>query len=143
MFIGEYTYLIDEKKRVAVPAKFRRDLGQKAIITRGIDKCLVMYPMKEWQILSKKLEKLPTSQLESRGFVRIMLSGASEVQFDKLGRILIPDYLKEYSDLKKNVAILGLSNRVEFWDKDKWEEYKQKSETEVGNMAEKLKELGI
>ncbi len=86
---------------------------------------------------------MPTSQIEARVFARIMLSGAVDVGFDKLGRILIPDYLKNYAFLKKNVAVLGLSNRIEIWDEQNWQEYKEKTEKEVGNIAERLKELGI
>ncbi|PIS39711.1 MAG: cell division/cell wall cluster transcriptional repressor MraZ [Candidatus Nealsonbacteria bacterium CG08_land_8_20_14_0_20_38_20] len=143
MFIGEYTYLIDEKKRLAIPAKFRKELGGKAVVTRGIDNCLVIYPLPEWKKLAKKLESLPSSRLDSRVFVRIMLSGAVDVELDKLGRILVPDYLKNYASLKKNVSILGLSNRIEIWDEEKWQEYKKKTETEVGDIAERLKELGV
>ncbi len=90
MFIGEYTHTIDTKKRLALPVKFRKELGNKIIITRGFENCLIIYPQKEWQIMSDKLGKLPTSQLEARGFARIMLAGAMEVTLDKLGRILIP-----------------------------------------------------
>jgi len=143
MFIGEYLYSIDEKKRLAIPVKFRLSLGQKAVLTRGIDNCLVLYPLKEWQRLAKKLENLPTSQFDARSFVRIMLAGASDVQLDKLGRILVPDYLKNYAHLKKNVAILGLSNRIEIWSEEIWREYKKKTEVSVGDMAERLKDLGI
>ncbi len=143
MFIGEYTYLIDEKKRLAIPAKFRKELGAKAVVTRGIDNCLVIYPLPEWKKLAKKLESLPSSRSDSRVFVRIMLSGAVDVELDKLGRILVPDYLKNYASLKKNVSILGLSNRIEVWDEEKWQEYKKKTETEVGDIAERLKELGV
>jgi len=143
MFIGEYTYSIDEKKRLAIPARFRKALGKKAVITRGIDNCLVIYPIGEWQKLAKKLESLPTSKIDARGFARLMLAGAVDVVLDKLGRILIPDYLKDYASLKKNVAILGLSNRIEIWDEEKWQEYKQKTEREVGDIAERLNELGV
>ncbi|MBU4299446.1 division/cell wall cluster transcriptional repressor MraZ [Patescibacteria group bacterium] len=143
MFIGEYTYLIDEKKRLAIPAKFRKELGVKAVVTRGIDNCLVIYPLPEWKKLAKKLESLPSSRSDSRVFVRIMLSGAVDVELDKLGRILVPDYLKNYASLKKNVSILGLSNRIEVWDEEKWQGYKKKTETEVGDIAERLKELGV
>jgi len=143
MFIGEYIYSIDEKKRLAIPAKFRQVLGQKAVVTRGLDNCLVIYPLKEWQKLAKKLENLPTSRGDARSFVRIMLAGACDVQFDKLGRVLIPDYLKNYACFKKNVAILGLSNRIELWSEERWREYKQKTEVSVDEMAERLKELGI
>ena len=143
MIIGEYIYSIDQKKRLAIPAKFRKALGQKAVITRGIDKCLVIYPLDEWEKLSQKLENLPSSRFYARGFARILLSGAVDVELDKLGRIFVPDYLKNYAFLKKNVAILGLSNRIEIWDEKKWQEYKTKTEKEVGDIAERLKELGV
>ena len=143
MFIGEYTYSMDEKKRLAIPPKFRQALGKKAVLTRGLDNCLVIYPLEEWTKMAKKLESLPTSQIEARSFVRIMLSGAVEIQFDKLGRILIPDYLKAYAGLKKNVTILGLSNRIEIWDEKRWKEYKKKTEMAAGDIVEKLKELGV
>ena len=143
MFIGEYSYSIDEKKRLAVPPKFRQLLGKKAVITRGLDQSLFLYPAKEWGILAKKLSQLPLSQSDARGFARIMLSGAMEVIFDNLGRILVPDYLKEYAKLKKKVVITGLYNRIEIWDEIKWKEYKEKTEKEVGDIAERLKELGV
>lgn len=143
MFIGEYLYSIDQKKRISVPSKFRRELGKRAVVTKGIEKCLVVYPLKEWAKLAKKLENLPTSQTDARGFVRIMLSGAVDVALDKLGRILIPDYLKEYAFLKKNVAILGLSNRIEIWDENRWQDFRKKTETAVGDIAERLTELGV
>ncbi|PIZ00694.1 cell division/cell wall cluster transcriptional repressor MraZ [bacterium (Candidatus Gribaldobacteria) CG_4_10_14_0_8_um_filter_33_9] len=143
MFLGEYNYKIDEKKRLAIPVRFRKLLSKKAVITRGLDNCLFLYPIDEWQKLAEKLSKLPLSQADARGFVRLMLAGAMEVDFDGLGRILIPDYLKNYAFLKKQVVIAGLYNRVEIWDEDKWQEYQKKTEMEVGDMAERLKELGI
>ena len=100
MFSGEYTYLIDEKKRLAVPSKFRQLLGKKAVITRGLDQCLFLYPLTEWSKLAKKISQLPLAQADARSFARLMLGGAMEVKFDNLGRILIPDYLKNYSGLK-------------------------------------------
>lgn len=143
MFIGEYKHTIDHKKRLAIPSKFRKGLGKKAVVTRGIDKCLVIYPMGEWQKLAKKLENLPTSQADNRSFTRILLAGAVDVVFDKLGRILVPDYLKNYANLKRNVSILGLSNRIEIWDESAWQKYKKKTEMSVGDIAERLKELEI
>lgn len=143
MFIGEHIYSIDEKKRLAIPAKFRQALGKKAVLTRGIDNCLVIYPIIEWRELSKKLEKLPSGKSDARAFVRIVLAGAVDVVLDKLGRILIPDYLKNYALFKKNVAIIGLSNRIEIWDEKRWQEYKKKTEMAVGDIAEQLKELGV
>lgn len=143
MFLGEYTYSIDDKKRLAIPAKFRQALNKKAIITRGLDNCLFLYPAGEWEKLAKKLSQLPLSQADARGFARIMLAGAMEVSLDRLGRILIPDYLKKYASLQKKVVIAGLYNRVEIWDEKNWILYKQKIEKEAGDIAERLKELGI
>jgi len=143
MFIGEYIYSIDEKKRLAIPAKFRQVLGKKAVLTRGLDNCLVIYPLEEWQKLAKKLENLPSSASDARAFARIMLSGAVDVNLDKLGRILVPDYLKDYAFLIKNVAINGLSNKIEIWDEKRWKEYKEKTEKQIGDMAQRLKDLGI
>ena len=143
MFIGEYTYSIDEKKRLALPPKFRQLLGRKAFITRGLDQCLFLYSMKAWESLAEKLSKLPLAQADARGFARLMLAGAMEVNFDNLGRILVPDYLKEYGQLGKKVVIAGVYNRIEIWDELKWKEYQKKTEKEVGDIAERLKELGV
>ena len=143
MLIGEYKHTIDSTKRLAIPAKFRQSLGEKAVITKGLENCLVIYTLREWEKLAKKLEELPNAQADARNFVRMMLSGASDVELDKLGRILIPDYLKDYACLRKMVAILGLSNKIEIWDGEKWEEHKKKTETESGDIAERLRELGI
>lgn len=134
---------MDKKRRVAIPSKFRKDLGQKAVITRGIDNCLALYSLGEWKEVAQKLQNLPKAKGSARGFVRIILSGAADVGFDKLGRILIPDYLAQYAYLKKNVAIIGLGNRIEVWAEDKWNDYKKKTEAQVGSIAEKLEELGI
>lgn len=143
MLIGEYRYTLDTKKRLAIPAKFRRELGKKVVITRGLDNCLILYPTKEWQVMSEKLSKLPSSRLDARGFTRIMLGGAVDVDLDKAGRILIPDYLKKYAFLKKNVVLLGLSNRIEIWDEKRWQKYREKTEKEIGGIAEGLEQLGV
>ena len=143
MLIGEYQHTIDTKKRLAVPVKLRKDLGQGSVLTRGLDNCLALYPLKEWQKMTDKLGQLPTGQIDARGFNRIILAGAMAVEFDKLGRILIPDYLKKYAFLKKNVVIVGVYNRLEIWDGAKWETYKQKTEKEVGDIAQRFGELGV
>ena len=143
MFLGEYTYTIDEKKRLSIPVKFRRLLVKKAVITRGLDNCLFLYPVKEWEKLAEKLAQLPLSQSDARGFARIMLAGAMEVDLDRLGRILIPDYLKKYAFLKKKVVVAGLYNRIEIWDEEKWNLYKKQIEKNAGDIAERLKELGV
>ena len=143
MFIGEYKYTIDVKKRLALPSKFRKELGKTIIVTKSLESCLAVYPVKEWKVLSDKLSKLPISQMAARGFSRIMLAGAMAVSLDSLGRVLIPDYLKEYAGLEKNVVVCGLSNKLEIWDEKKWEEYRAKTEKEFGEIASKLGELGI
>jgi MraZ protein len=143
MFIGEYFHTIDTKKRLAIPAKFRKDLGKKAVLTRGLDNCLYLYPLKEWGKLAEKLARLPISRSDSRAFVRLMLAGAMDVTLDQLGRILIPDYLKEYAGLGKKAVIAGLYNRIEIWDENKWESYKKQTTAQAEDIAEKMNELGI
>ncbi len=143
MLIGQYEHTIDNKKRLALPAKFRGELGDKVIITRGVDGCLFVYTEQEWQVASQKWSTLTISQTEARSFARMMLAGAMEVALDKLGRILVPDYLKDYAGLKKDVVICGLSNRLEIWDADKWETYKQEAEKGVDEIVSKLGGLGI
>ena len=143
MFIGEYPYTIDEKRRVAIPSKFRRELGRKGIITRGLDSCLFVFPEKEWNALAQKFGNLPIGQSDARGFIRLMLAGAMEAPLDGLGRILIPDYLKEYAKLQKRVIVTGLFNRLEIWDEALWKKYKSGAEKDIGDMAERLGELGV
>lgn len=143
MLIGEYLHTIDDKKRLAIPAKLREKIGKKAVITRGLDNCLFLYPIKEWEVLADKLSKLPMGQGDTRSFVRLMLAGASEVEMDNLGRVLVPDYLKNYADLKKDVVIAGLYNRLEIWDEEKWKNYKDSAGRNSEDIAEKLGELGV
>ncbi len=143
MFISEYTYNLDEKRRLAIPAKFRKLLTRKAVITRGLDNCLWLFPEKEWNILADKIGKLPLAQADARGFARIMLAGATDVMIDSLGRILIPDYLKDYASLGKKTIIAGINNRIEIWDEKKWRDYQKEMVSGLGDMAERLKELGI
>lgn len=138
MFIGEYIHTIDHKRRLAIPSKFRKSLGETAVVSQGLDNCLVIYSIEEWQKKSSKLESLPDSQVSARTFSRIILSGAAEVELDNLGRVLIPEHLKKYASLKKSVAILGLSNRIEVWDEQVWKEYKSKMEKTVEDFAQQL-----
>jgi MraZ protein len=142
MLIGEYIHTIDPKKRLAIPAKFRKELGSSVVITRGLDSCLFVYTQKEWEILADKLSKLPIGQAQTRNFVRLMLAGASEVEIDSLGRILVPDFLKQYAVLEKEVVVTGVFNRLEIWSKDTWDEYKGRIEKNTSELAEKLGELG-
>ena len=143
MFIGEYNHNLDNKGRLAVPVKFRDDLKKGAVVTKGLDGCLFLYTMSEWKILAEKLSKLPISQSNTRAFARLMLAGAMDVQIDKQGRIVLPDYLRKYATLKKKIIINGLYNRLEIWDENNWEKYKKITEKESGDIAEKLGELGV
>ena len=143
MFTGEYNCKLDQKKRLSIPVKFRLGFGKKAVITKGLDNCLFLYSVKKWEGVAKRLSELPLVQADARGFGRIMLAGAMDVTLDKLGRILIPDYLKKYAFLSKNVVLVGIYDRVEIWEEKKWSLYQQKTEKEVVHMAERLKELGI
>ena len=143
MFIGEYRHSIDEKKRLAVPSKFRKELGQGAVITKGLDNCLVIYPVKSWKEKAEKLAALPETSKEARGYARTILAGAAPAEFDQLGRILIPEYLKEYAKIEKNVIITGLNNRLEVWSEELWSTYRQKAEDNIEDFASKLGDLGI
>jgi MraZ protein len=143
MFIGEYNHNLDNKGRLAVPVKFRDDLKKGAVVTKGLDGCLFLYTMSEWKILADKLSKLPISQSNTRAFARLMLAGAMDVQIDKQGRVVLPDYLRRYAVLKKKIIINGLYNRLEIWDENNWEKYKKITEKESGDIAEKLGELGV
>ena len=142
-FIGEYSHTLDDKKRLAIPAKFRAALGKRMVITRGLDACLFIYPETQWQELADKLGRLPLGQRDARGFSRLMLAGAMEGELDGLGRILIHDYLKHYASLKRQVVIAGVYSHLEIWDARTWEAYKKKTEKEVVDMAERLGELGV
>jgi len=143
MFIGEYHHSIDEKNRLAVPTKFRLDLSKGAVVTRGIDSCLFLYTKKEWEKLAIKLADMPISKSKTRAFARLMLAGAMDVNLDKQGRVIIPDYLRRYASIGKKAVVAGLYNRLEVWDEKKWEEYKSKSESNSEDIAESLAELGV
>lgn len=143
MLIGEYLHTIDQKNRLSVPSKFRRDLGKTVILTRGLDKCLFLYPVLAWQELAEKLSKLPVGKAENRSFVRSIIAGATEVELDALGRALIPDYLKVYANLKEAAMIVGLYTRVEIWEPGLWTKYREASAENLELVAEKLGEAGL
>ncbi len=143
MLLGEFKHNVDEKGRLAIPAKFRELFAKGAIVTRGLDHCLFVFSLAEWENLAKKLVALPLAQANSRAFARLMLAGATDVTVDGQGRVLVPDYLREYAGMKKQVVVAGLYNRLEIWDAEKWEEYKAKTESASDEIAEKLGELGI
>jgi len=143
MLLGEFRHNLDDKGRIALPAKFREKLQSGAIITRGLDHCLFVFGVNEWEGLVQKLVALPLAQSDSRAFARLMLAGASDVKYDAQGRILIPDSLREYAHLKKQVVVTGMYTRVELWDEEEWDKYKAKTESAADEIAEKLGELGI
>lgn len=143
MFIGEYTHTLDEKGRLAIPKKFRLDLGEVAVVTRGFDNCLFLYTRDEWQKLAEKLASLPFAQANARAFSRLMLAGAMEVEVDKQGRIILPEYLRVFAHIKKNMVVAGLYNRLELWDADEWSLYTQKTEAESTTIAEQMGMVGV
>ncbi len=143
MFIGEYQHTLDTKKRLAIPAKLRKELGERAILTRGLNSCLFIYSIQQWEKLTEKLAQLPTGQGDTRSFLRLLFSGAVEVDLDQLGRILVPDYLKTYAGLHTRVVVAGVFDRLEIWDEDRWNTYKAEVEKNTDMIAEKLGELGL
>ncbi len=143
MFIGEYKYNLDEKNRLALPSKFRKLFSGGAVITKGLDNCLFIYTKKEWDKLVEKLVKLPISQAKSRAFSRMMLAGAMDVNLDRQGRVVLPDYLKGFASLGKKVVIAGLYNRLEVWDEKLWAKYQRVSEKDSTEISEGLVDLGI
>ena len=123
MFMGEYNHTIDAKGRLIVPSKFREQLGNEFVITKGLDECLFVYPMDQWEAFQEKLQALPLNQPSARAFVRFFFSGATEAELDKQGRVMLPANLREYGSLEKEIVITGAGNRLEIWDKEKWETY--------------------
>lgn len=143
MFIGEYQHSLDDKGRVSVPVKFRRDLVKGAVVTRGLDNCLWLFPKEEWNTLAEKLSRLPLSQANTRAFSRLMLAGAMEASLDRQGRVVLPDYLRAFATLKKKAVLAGLYNRVEIWDEASWALYKGRTERKSNEVAEQLTDLGV
>ncbi len=143
MFIGEYSHSVDAKNRLSLPAKFRKELKTGAVVTRGLDNCLFVYTKKDWQTVAAKLASTPFGKADARGFSRVMLAGAMDVQLDSLGRILLPDYLKQYASIKKKVVVAGLYDRLEIWDENNWKTYKNKIEKDANKLAEAMGEMGI
>jgi MraZ protein len=143
MLIGEYKHTLDIKKRLSVPSKWRKDLGTKLVVTRGLDNCLFVYPQREWKAITEKIGQLPLGQADTRSFNRFFLSGAVEVEVDSVGRILVPDFLKDFAGLDSKVVLAGIYDRVEIWAENKWEDYKRRIEGQADQLAEKLGEIGV
>lgn len=143
MLIGEYKHTLDPKRRLSLPSKWRKELGKKLVVTRGLDNCLFVYPMREWQRITQKVAQLPLGQADTRGFNRFFLSGAVETEVDNVGRILVPDFLHEFAKLNTKVVLAGIHDRVEIWDEEHWMQYKQQIEQQADALAEKLGEIGV
>jgi len=143
MFIGEYNHSLDAKGRLAVPAKFRSMLEEGAVVTKGLDNCLFLYPKKEWEKIAKKLASLPISQSKARAFTRMMLGGAMDIEFDSQGRVTLPEYLRKFANLEKKTVIAGLYDRLEIWNENDWEKYKKGAEGDSSEIAEALGDLGV
>ncbi|MEG0873145.1 MAG: division/cell wall cluster transcriptional repressor MraZ [Clostridia bacterium] len=143
MLVGEYNHNLDVKGRVSVPAKFRDDLGESFIVTKGLDNCLFAYSKIEWQTFEDKLKTLPMTNTNARNFVRFFFAGATECEIDKQGRINIPQNLRAYASLEKDVSIIGVATRVEIWDKEKWNNYTNPENMDVDEIANQMSNLGI
>jgi MraZ protein len=143
MFIGEYSHNLDDKGRLAIPAKFRAIIKKGAVVTKGLDNCLFLYSKEQFETIAKKFAALPLSQTNARAFSRHMLAGAMDVEFDNQGRITLPEYLRRFSGLGKKVVIAGLYNHLEIWNEEAWESYKAESEKNSNAIAETLGDLGI
>ncbi|MHC0037268.1 division/cell wall cluster transcriptional repressor MraZ [Pseudoneobacillus sp. C159] len=138
MFMGEHHHNIDSKGRLIVPAKFRDSLGEYFVLTRGLDQCLFGYPISEWNEIEQKLKALPLTKKDARAFTRFFFSGATESEIDKQGRINIPTPLLQYAKLEKECVILGVSNRIEIWSKEIWEDYFNESSESFAEIAENM-----
>lgn len=138
MFLGEYRHTLDDKNRVSLPAKFRKALGKKIIITRGLDRCLSVYSLSEGKKYLESLEHFSDHLANNRAFNRYMLSGATETEIDSAGRILIPDFLKNEAHLGSKMVITGARNRLELWNEEHWATYLKKVESEIETLAEGL-----
>ncbi len=144
MLIGEYTHTIDEKSRISLPAKFRKEMGRKVVMTRGLDKCLFIFTMKEWKKLSEELSAMPWLKSDTRAFNRRIFGGATEIDVDTVGRMLIPEFLKPEADLigASKAILVGVDNRVEVWSEKLWSDYRNEAEKKSDEIAEKLGTTG-
>jgi MraZ protein len=142
MLLGEYQHSLDEKGRLIIPAKFREDLGENFVITRGLDNCLFAYPLSQWKVIEEKVKELPTSQAETRAFVRMFFSGAIEAELDKQGRIVIPQQLREHARIDRDVYVIGVSTKVEIWAKEIWSNYADQAEQSYEEIAA-ISKIGI
>ena len=143
MLIGEYEHSLDVKGRLILPAKIREDMGDKFIVTKGLELCLVGVSLNEWTNFEEKLKTLPLTNKNARDFVRFFLSGATECEIDKQGRFLIAGNLREYANLEKDAIIIGVGTRIEIWNREKWKSYNSDENNSADEIAENMTMLGI
>lgn len=138
MLIGEYTHSVDDKNRIALPSKFRKELGKTVIITRGFDSCLFVYPLAEWKKLSHEIGDKALSNEDKRGLSRFLFAGAQETEVDSNGRVLIPEFLRQFAGITEKVVCTGVYDRVELWDEEVWQKYREKMEKQGEVLAKQL-----
>ena len=143
MLSGEYNHNLDSKGRVIIPAKLREQLGETIIITKGLDNCLFVFPEKEWQNFQEKLSKLKLVSKEARSFIRFFIGSSEEISLDKSGRILLPHPLREYASIEKEAVLVGVLNRLEIWDKERWISQNEETCNNMENIALKMEEMGM
>ena len=141
MFMGEYNHTLDTKGRLIIPTRFRESVGEDFVVTKGLDGCLFVYPQSAWEEFEEKLRALPLTRKDARTLVRFFVAGATSVELDKQGRILIPATLREFAGLEKDVVLAGVTNRVEIWSKDRWAEVNAVGD--MDDIAEQMAELGL
>lgn len=143
MFLGEFEHALDDRGRVAIPAKWRGQLGDGLVVTRGLDRCLFVWPMDEWHGISQKLTQLSLMHADARRIHRFIFSSATDTVLDRLGRILLPSFLRDYADLRDNLALVGLLNRFEIWSRASWQAERSSAEDQSAELAEHLFNLGV
>jgi MraZ protein len=143
MFLGEHQHSLDSKGRITIPAKLREQLGELFVATKGLDNCIFLYPLEEWQIISGKVRALPLARADARSFERFFLSGASELEMDKQGRVVLPLNLRDYAEISKDIFIIGVGPRIEIWSDINWMEYTKQASQNFEKLAESLADLGI
>ncbi|HPF21376.1 MAG TPA: division/cell wall cluster transcriptional repressor MraZ [Syntrophomonas sp.] len=143
MFLGEYQHSLDIKARFIVPARFREELGTRFVATKGLDNCVFIYPLTEWKSIEEKIRSLPFTRADVRSFARFFFSGAAELEPDKQGRVVLPQNLREYAQIDKDLVIIGVGPRIEIWASPIWEAYNQTAASSYESYAESLVDLGL
>ena len=143
MFMGEYSHTIDTKGRLIIPSKFREELGETFVVTKGLDGCLFVFSDEDWKAFEIKLKSLPLTNKNARQFARFFVAGATPCELDKQGRILLPATLREFAGLEKDVVLTGMLNRIEIWSKDKWNENNSLDDVAMDEIAEQMTDLGL